>query len=493
MKEKPSVPRRIAAILLVLSPLAAAETAAVVDGPAAATRADLAAAYLRFEEAFLRASLDEPELVRVNKEFDGLTLFVFAGNFARAVERLNALAESIAPEIGRRFPAPLRALRPRIEPRSHVLGGPAPVLFIEPILEQPQAGSAIRAAVRLSPLGKAKEIDIPFAGSPQAGPQGALSISLEPFRGRLLPGRYRVGFSSGRAFYFCGVWSVVAKPLAARAASNAARLDKIIAATPALRQALAAVKARNALLPDTGGVESSARMMIDPEALAGQVEEEIRALEEGRLPFRGRRGDYWRVVRSGEEDVPVRVFHPASAGEKAPPPLVVALHGASGDENMFPDGYGVGMIKTLAEKHGFILVSPSSYAFGASKAGRVFDDLLEAVAFDHPFDPGRVFVLGHSMGGVFAGALAGLRPEKIAAATCLCGFSGFGAGASQAPPTLVAAAELDPIVPPSRLEAAFQKARTSGFPVEYRPFKNLGHTLAVGRMLPEVVAWLLTK
>jgi hypothetical protein len=57
---------------------------------------------------------------------------------------------------------------------------------------------------------------------------------------------------------------------------------------------------------------------------------------------------------------------------------------------------------------------------------------------------------------------------------------------------LVIASELDRIAVPSRIEATVERAKAAGLPVEYRLLKNYGHTLAVTKVLPDVVDWLLT-
>ena len=40
--------------------------------------------------------------------------------------------------------------------------------------------------------------------------------------------------------------------------------------------------------------------------------------------------------------VPFRVFAPPTSDDGAKRPLIIALHGAGGDENMFMDAYGAG-------------------------------------------------------------------------------------------------------------------------------------------------------
>jgi predicted esterase len=60
-------------------------------------------------------------------------------------------------------------------------------------------------------------------------------------------------------------------------------------------------------------------------------------------------------------------------------------------------------------------------------------------------------------------------------------------------PTLVMAAELDPIFPPRRLEQGAKVARERGLPVEVQVVPSFGHTLVVGARLPQAVEWLMGK
>jgi predicted esterase len=281
--------------------------------------------------------------------------------------------------------------------------------------------------------------------------------------------------------------------LRAEAASIRLRLEKLSPAKPGLAQALAAAMARADLLASPIDPENTAQALMDPAALMAQVRSEADALARGRNPYAGREGDYWRVFRAGERDVPVRVFAPPGGKPETMRPLIVALHGAGGDENMFMDGYGAGLIKTLARERGAVLATPRTGAFSGAGGAEAFDALLETLRTDYRIDPKRVFVLGHSMGGMATNALLASRGGKIAAGACLCGFQGFAEGTSGIPPVLIVAGEIDPIVSPARIEPAFRKAKAAGLPVEYRLIANYGHTLTVAKVLPNAVAWLFAR
>jgi len=457
------------------------------------SRADFASAYLRFETAFLAAALDEAETARVNRAFDALTLAFFTRNYSAAIKQLDLLTASLDPKGAGMLIPELGAYRARFVPVVYSAGSGQPSLAVDILYEPGQPVDGMMVTLRLRRADSASAIDIPLELTFPRGQPVLVKARLEEMMKKLLPGRYEVGFSAGRLFLLHGSWAVVSKPLDPRSAANAARLSKIETASPALLQAAAAVSARNKLLSDLPDPQNTAQMLLDPEVLAVEVEAEIAALEKGRDPFKGRTGDYWRIIQIDDRSVPVRVYNPASAPAGKDLPLVVAFHGAGGDENMFMDAYGGGLIKRLADQRQFLVVSPFTSAFGGMNGAENFDRMIEAIAYDHQIDRSRIYVVGHSMGAMTAGALAAARPGTIAAAACLCGFSGFKDDAETVPPTLVVVGELDPIVSPARVEPAFKKAQAAGLPVEYRLLKNIGHTLAVTKVLPEAVGWLLAR
>ncbi|MGD0784183.1 MAG: hypothetical protein ABSA30_15170 [Candidatus Aminicenantales bacterium] len=144
--------------------------------------------------------------------------------------------------------------------------------------------------------------------------------------------------------------------------------------TPALVQAAAAVKARLRLLAQPFDPENTTRLLMDPRSLWAQAQTEAAALKKGLDPFKGRTGDYWRIVKTGDGEIPVRVYAPSPAGPSKPAALVIAFHGAGGDENMFMDGYGAGLIKRLAEKRKFLLVTPLTDVFKGAETGPAADE-----------------------------------------------------------------------------------------------------------------------
>ena len=474
-----------------ISVLPPAPFAAGQEPAAKITRAEFASAYLRFETIMRDAKLAGADEVRANREFDALTILFFTGNNREAVRRLDALAESIAADKLGDVRSESVWMRLRLDPPVFVRGSGVPRLSIDRFYDPPSVPDGMMTTLRLAPKSPPGPIDIPLELAFEADGSIRRIAPLElPLRDAP-PGRYDVGLAVGPHHFPVGSWSVVSRPLAPRAAANTVRLDKIKPTSPALVQSWNAVKARNGLLTDNPDPANTTRMLIDPEALAVQVEAEIADLEKGANPFRNRSGDYWRVVRAGDREIPMRVYDPFPAGPTAPSALVIAFHGAGGDENMFMDGYGAGAIKRLAEQGKFLLATPLTDAFRGDETGPAFDALLAALGADYAIDPKRIFVLGHSAGGMLTNRLLTLRGDRIAAAACLCGFLGFPDGARGIPRTLVVAGEIDPIAAPARIKPLFEKAREAGQPVEFRLIKNYGHTLTVARILPDVIDWLL--
>ena len=144
------------------------------------------------------------------------------------------------------------------------------------------------------------------------------------------------------------------------------------------------------------------------------------------------KGDLHRKYHfaAANADMPYRLYIPTSWDGKSQLPLVMMLHGAGSDENWYVDANDRQLIR-LAEKHGYILVSPLGYtrmgAYGtplrlpavfgnpeaaAKQRASVSTDqertlelsekdvinVLEIVLNEYPVDRSSMFLTGHSMG-----------------------------------------------------------------------------------------------
>jgi predicted esterase len=155
-----------------------------------------------------------------------------------------------------------------------------------------------------------------------------------------------------------------------------------------------------------------------------------------------RHGQFWLSVPVGERDaVACRVFVPKGLDMKKPVPVVIALHGAGVDENMFFESYGAGQTVKECEKRGWVLVAPRS---GLLDGGLPVAELLEKLAERYPLDRKHVLVVGHSMGA--AQALAQAAEGKFAALALLGGGRAIAKPAALATlPLFIGVGEKDPL------------------------------------------------
>jgi predicted esterase len=142
------------------------------------------------------------------------------------------------------------------------------------------------------------------------------------------------------------------------------------------------------------------------------------------------RGEQWLAlaIPGRITAVPVRIWLPPLRDEDASKkiPVVVALHGAGGSENMFFDGYGVGKARLLCESRGFALISPRGGMMGSPPVV----DLVDALSKVYPLDRERFHLVGHSMGAGNALQVARESPERLRSLALIS------AGAGRAHPSL---------------------------------------------------------
>lgn len=237
-----------------------------------------------------------------------------------------------------------------------------------------------------------------------------------------------------------------------------------------------------------GTLDSLATLLEpDPTVRAGHLDGAREALD--RLA-----GERLLLLLENGDSVPYHLAAPQAPGP-GPVPLVVALHGAGGDERVFFAGYGAGRIWRLARERGMAVVAPLTTALVNRPEG--FDALLAAVGAKIPIDPEQIYLLGHSLGAGAAWGLALARRDRVAAVACLAGAcgparaTGGNAGPAPLPPLLVVAGEVDPLATPARLEAGVTAAQLAGGSAEFRLAAGWGHTLMVGEALPDVLDWFL--
>ncbi|MBX3118874.1 MAG: hypothetical protein KF784_07390 [Fimbriimonadaceae bacterium] len=131
-------------------------------------------------------------------------------------------------------------------------------------------------------------------------------------------------------------------------------------------------------------------------------------LEEGTMKLWQMR-DLWRIEHGKTF---FRAAFPNTSrvdpSQSKPVNVVIAYHGAGGSENLFFEGYGRGLAVEEAIHRGWIFVAPR---VGTTAHKDVIDWLTNV----RKLKIGKVFVMGHSMGGAYAAANIGtINPSAVA-------------------------------------------------------------------------------
>jgi predicted esterase len=457
---------------------ALAIVAALVAGDPAprAKRADLGRSYLLLERA-VDGKLLAPERRReINRRVDRVAGLFFANRFADA---MRLIAEVVAEVEG--IPADARDT------------------FVAASLHRATVEPPVRLATETGPSslrleGLAAGLDLPPeaklrilrpGGEPVVIDARAGSIALEAWR----LGRHELELvaAEGVPAVPVGAFEVVARRPETVAQELSARLDAVASADP---QDLAAVRSRLDLLTASPSSARGIEFLSDQAALAAECERDVALIEAGGSPFVGRRDDHWRTISAGAVRIPVRV----AAGEGENLPLVIALHGAGGDENMFFSGYGNGLLKRLARERGFVAVTPYTPTFMASPL--LLDAIVAEAVRCLGVDRCRIVILGHSLGAGATGSITGLRPAVPAAVAFLAGPAPVPPKPLEPgawPPMLACIAELDGVIPAASIASSVERAKSRGAPIESRNYPDEGHTLMVGACLPDALEFLLTS
>lgn len=195
------------------------------------------------------------------------------------------------------------------------------------------------------------------------------------------------------------------------------------------------------------------------------------------VPKRG--GEFWLSIPTGKTPSVIRIRIPAKLDErKGPVPVVVALHGMGGSENVYFDGYGNGIVPRLASERGWIVIGPRVEGVLGAGATPPIPAILDELAKRYPIDPKRVYLIGHSMGADHAVRLAQESPGRYAAVAALGGGAAVTKPeAVKGVPFFVGCGKLD-----LDLDAARRLARsleTAKAAVRLKEYDNVEHLMIV--------------
>ncbi len=187
------------------------------------------------------------------------------------------------------------------------------------------------------------------------------------------------------------------------------------------------------------------------------------------------------VLTARRKSLPCRLSFSRKA-LKTDQPLVIALHGAGGSENMFYEAYGAGKVVRLAQERDWTIVCPKISLFGLALTTREMIESLKSIGLR--VDEQNVFVVGHSMGAGTTIQLAG-QPTPLRAIAVL----GGGAQAklseeNKGLKSFIAAGDRDF----GRAGAGMlaKGLKDAGASVEFRTYKNTEHLGIVQVALDDV-------
>lgn len=204
-----------------------------------------------------------------------------------------------------------------------------------------------------------------------------------------------------------------------------------------------------------------------------------------------------QTIESGGKHRTYLLLVPASATPDRPAPLLVLLHGSGRNGQSLMDKW-----KELGLKEGIVLVAPdaiSTQGWRAPDDGPDFlHDLVSEVKAQHPVDPRRMYVWGHSAGATFALYMGLFESDYFAAVAIHAGSlrpedAQIVARASRKIPFHIAVGTVDRFFPLEAVRATRDMLVNSGFSVDLVEMK--GHDHWYYDLAPKInaTAWTFLK
>ena len=226
----------------------------------------------------------------------------------------------------------------------------------------------------------------------------------------------------------------------------------------------------------------------------GLAEDLAAGLVAGDDPLKSRTGDMRLAYVSPADGarVPFRIFVPDGYDSSRRYPLVLGLHGAGGDENSFMDRYQ-GLFKKNAQDRGYIVASVNGrgpYGGYRGDSGRDVIDVLDMIEATYPIDKSRVYVTGHSMGGMGTVLVGFDNAERFAAMAPIAGF-GAASQLKKGPevPLFIGQGDADALVPVASARAFHEAAKALEMTVKYVELAGVEHVPIVDEVMDQVFDW----
>lgn len=448
--------------------------ACIQANPSQITRADLAVRLIEMESCWEQHRASYEARLRATRPLtDALSAF-FLGQFGVLARNLTLTcavlrsADPPPPEV--LYAGSIGVRLPRVIDLDK--GGPAPEIRVFHFYRAEKPDRPLQLRWRVIPLGARTWIS---EGMLDQLEEGATAVLLR----QAAEGDYEVQFEIRLGEETLRQWK---HPLSAivgltrrldaldQAMRSQGTLDPIERATVA--QAVEALRTAQ----NGGNLETSypvLRLLESAERMASRW-------REGKPGWEPVPGDYWMAAPYRGRRVVFRLFVPRRSVSDRPIPLVIALHGAGGNEHLFFEGYGLGIILKEAEKRGWAVVAPRA-EMGLIHIGGA----LEAAGKLLPVDAERIYLVGHSMGGAHSFAAISEFPDRFRAAAILAG-----AGQPTRPPTdlslFLGVGEQEIAMLKANVESAYRRLREMGVTeVEYKKYDACDHLMIVREALPD--------
>jgi poly(3-hydroxybutyrate) depolymerase len=177
------------------------------------------------------------------------------------------------------------------------------------------------------------------------------------------------------------------------------------------------------------------------------------------------------IVESGGQKRLCYVYRPDGVPPDARTPLLILLHGSGRD--------GASQVKewrALADREGVLLAAPdardrSGWAIPAD-GPELLGDIVTFLKSRYPIDTTRIYLFGHSAGGVFALSVAPMESQLFAAVAVHAGAFRDGSDAnvlalaSRKIPVLLVVGSRDPYFPVTAVRETKRAFDAAGFPAE---------------------------
>lgn len=463
--------------------------------PMPVTVAELSVSIRRFEQAFKPAALDAARIEAINRAFDGAAAHFFAGRYRDAVAELDQMTAELSGRTDDTAYRALLSLGMECEPTHAIIGETETVTIrFASLYPAPEAMRGQSVRVRLGLVhgaGRTVWLDEVDLRATEAG--------VIEWRGQFDVSTLKDSFFVTLTFFAAsdndttllpGSFTVGPRSIAAEREALGASLAEV---GDELAGARAIAQSRCTMLVDRAVKTDLTRWIVDRAAVARALRREVSALNRGENPYRERGGNLWAALPLGRMELPCRIYVPSAIMVGKPLPVVVALHGAGGNEHMFFEAYGAGRIVQLAEKHGFIVVAPLTYPMlaDASLFPALIDFVDETIA---PIDRDRIGLMGHSLGAMTTMGIASAHGDLLAGIVPIAG-NGRMAFDATALPCRAYAAEYDFLLPASAVRAGVERKREAQpeARIEFKLVEGAGHVLIVNQILDEAVAWLIEQ